>query len=438
MRLSGRIALRYLRSKKSHGAVSAIAAVSIAGVAIATAAVVCVLSVFNGFHSVLSDKLDILAPDAIITPAKGKTIPEADAVAARLEKLPEADIVMPSIQEQALALYGTYELPVTVKGVVPDQYRRMTALDSIIIAGEGLDAIGNAEETYDDTEESEFETWEEYEARISRASHTSAGLLSIGAAARLGHVMPGDQVTVFTPRREGRLNIANPVASFIVDSLLVKGVYEARQNEYDQDMVVMPLHTARNLLQYTTEANAIEVKAADGVSPAALADALKQNLGHGFIVRDRLEQQQINFRMVNIEKWVSFLLLFFILVIASFNIITTMTMLVLEKEGQLSLLTALGMRSRKIGRIFSWESMYVSLAGTAAGIILGLILCLLQQHFGLIRLEGDPSSLIMQAYPVKVVWTDIFIILIPAAIIAFASSWITSAFARSRIDLAKG
>lgn len=422
--LSGRIGVRFLRSKKSHGAISAIAAVSVAGVAIATAAVVCVLSVFNGFREVLSARLDTLSPDVIVTPAQGKTIRDADSLASVLSKVNGVEIAMPSVTDKALALYGIHEMPVTIKGIDPSIYSKITCLDSILMPGSGKVAAR--------PEIPEFEYYEDMEEYMQTAP-TPKGIASIGAAVRLGNVPMGDNVLIFAPRRDGHINPANPATSFVVDSITVAGIYEAQQSDYDQDMILIPVELARELLQYDTEATAIEIKVSNGTSPQHLAQKLSNQLGPDLSVKDRIAQQDINFRMVNIEKWVSFLLLFFILIIASFNIITTLSMLVLEKRNSMKVLSTLGMGSGRIAGIFRWESTWVSITGAVIGLALGLTLCFLQQKFGFIRLNGNSDTLIMQTYPVKVIWKDIIIILIPITLISLLTAFITGRFARSRV-----
>lgn len=412
--LSAAIAWRYLRSKKSHGAVSAIAAVSVAGVAIATAAIVCVLSVFNGFQTVLSSKLNILTPDVTVTPVRGKTIPDVDSLAQAVSKVEGVDFVMPSVTDKALAIAHGREMPVTLKGVDPALYSRLTKVDSIVMVAERT-------------------------GRVLTDSLPNDALVSIGAVMRLGNAHPGDSLMIFLPKREGRINVSNPVSSFVIDSIRVAGVYEAKQSEFDTDMMIVPIQTARDLFQYDDfEATALEVKGKKGVAPELLGEKIRASLDAGGVgsqyeVKDRLQQQEINFRMIRIEKWVTFLLLFFILVIASFNIISTMSMFVLEKRRSLKTLRALGMSARRIGAVFTWESLYVSLLGGVAGIVLGVALSLAQEHFGLIKIAGDPTGLIMTAYPVHLIWTDLIAAMIPILLIGVATSLIASAFARRKI-----
>ncbi|MDE6143351.1 MAG: FtsX-like permease family protein, partial [Muribaculaceae bacterium] len=259
-------------------------------------------------------------------------------------------------------------------------------------------------------------------------------LASVGVAHQLGIHSPGETMFIFAPRREGRVNLANPVASFITDSVTVADVFQAMQSDYDEKTVICDIATARNLFQYDTEATAIEVKTSPGADISKVAEDIAGRLGGGVSVKDRFRQQEISFRMVSIEKWVTFLLLVFIMIIASFNIVSTMCMLIIDKQPSMSTLSAIGMNRRTIGRTFWWESIFVSASGCIGGLILGLALCLAQQHLGLIKLAGDPDSLVVSAYPVKVVWTDIFIAAAPAVAIGIATASLAAAFARSRIS----
>ena len=218
------------------------------------------------------------------------------------------------------------------------------------------------------------------------------------------------------------MNLANPMSSFLTDSVSVAGIFQAMQSDYDNNTVICDITTARNLFQYTTEATQLEVKATPGTDLPALASDIELSLGPNALAKDRARQQQTNFRMVEIEKWVTFLLLIFILLIASFNIISTLCMLIIEKQHSMATLSALGMSRKSIGATFWWESMYVSMSGGIAGIITGLALCLIQEHFGLIKLGGDPEAMIITAYPVAVEWSDVLIALAPVTIIGLAAA----------------
>ncbi len=409
---SAAIAWRYLISKKSHSAVGAISAVSICGMAIATAAIICVLSVFNGFRNVIGGRLDAMSPDVMITPLKGKVFENADSLASLISQTDGVALAVPSITDNALALCGSREMPVTIKGVDIANYRNITALDSLIIDTCRIDAIPGSETGKDE-------------------NTPSTAVFSIGVASGLG-ALSGTEALLFTPRRIGRVNMSNPASSFLTDSVLVTQVYRSDQAEYDENMVIVDIETARNLLQYDSEASAIEIAAKPGYDIATLCKHLEQLLGSGYVVKDRMRQQEMNFRMISIEKWVTFLLLFFILVIASFNIISSLSMLVIEKENSIATLRALGMSRRSIGSVFFWESVFVTSIGGVSGVFLGVGLTLLQEHFGLIKLQGDPSTLTVTSYPVQLDPNDILLTFLPVIVIGIASALITAAFARSK------
>ena len=404
--LPARIAWRYLRAPKSHSAVSAISIISVVGVAIATAAIVCVLSVFNGFRGLLSNTLDLLAPDVLVTPATGKTFADADSLLNIINKIDGVGTAMPTVTDNALAIYNAKEMPITLRGVVPEIYSEITEIESLFVNGEGI-----AGYSPDDA------------------------AVSVGLAQQLGTGAGSEGLFLFAPRREGRVNLSNPMASFLTDSVSVRGIFQSLQSEYDENTVICDISTARELFQYTTEATAIEINTDPDADISGVASEIHKALGEKAVVKDRFQQQETHFRMVNIEKWMTFLLLIFILMIASFNIISTLCMLIIEKQSSMATMSALGMNRRQIGKTFWWESIYVSLAGGIGGIIIGVALCLIQEKFGLIKLGGDPDILVVHAYPVIVEWSDLLVALIPVAAIGIITAWISAAFARSRVDI---
>lgn len=427
--LPAKIAGRYLTSKKSHSAVSAIATVSVVGVAVATAAIICVLSVFNGFGKIIMSASDRILPDIMITPAAGKTIPQADSIASVASAVAGVEEAMPSIAEQALALHDGYEMPIILKGVKQEPYSKITNVPELIADGGSYILSSNLPEgrpryEYDEEMEMYFEVTD---------TMTYFALPAIGSAAHLGTV-PGSKLLIFAPRREGAINMADPVTSFLSDSVTVAATIQSDRPEFDSNTIIVDIDLARRLLQYSDEASAIELKIADNASADAIAADLSRRLGKGFIIKNRLQQQEINFHMVEIEKWITFLLLSFILLIASFNCISTLSMLVLEKEKSLSTLSAIGMRHNAIASIFAWESLYVTMIGFFAGAAIGLGLCLLQEHFGLLRFSGDSSQMLVSAYPVVVKWTDLVAVCIPTLLIGTLTAWVTARFARSRIS----
>ena len=405
--LAAKIAWRYLRSKKSHGAVTTITTVSIIAMAVATAAIICVLSVFNGFQQVIASKLDSLSPDVMVTPAEGKAFDQSSELTERIRKMPEVEVATPTLSDNALIICNGQEMPVKIKGVIAEEYARVTSVRQLFDPDFG---------TYID----------------QPAAAPDNAIVSIGVAARLS-ITPDQYLLIFAPRRRGRVNLANPASSFLTDSLHVTGIYHTDQQQYDEDGVILPIEKARRLLQYQDQASAVEIKCRPGSDAEQVAQKIASALGSDYVVKDRARQQEMNFRMVKIEKWVSFLLLGFILAIAGFNIISSLSMLVIEKERGIATFSAIGLSRRQIGNIFAWESIYVALAGGISGIILGVTLCLIQQEFGLITLAGDPSMAIVTAYPVAVDPLDVLITLIPIIIIGMITAAITATFARSRI-----
>ena len=406
--LALKIAWRYMMAPKSHGAVNAISIISVVGVAVATAAIVIVLSVFNGFRFHLNARLDSLTPDVSVVPAYGKTIENGDSLAELLKKFPGVSEAMPEVSDNALIIAGSKEMPITLKGVIPEKIAKITSIDSLLLDGEPV---------------------ENYTPRQSS--------ISVGVAQRLGIYSSGDTIFLFAPKRHGRLNMANPLASFLTDSIEVASIFRTMQNEFDENTVICDIETARELFQYDTQATSVQIKAEKGVDPVDLASRIRIQVGDKFIVKDRMQQQEVNFRMVEIEKWITFLLLSFILVIASFNIISTLCMIILDKGNSLYTLSHLGLSHARIGNIFWWESILITLWGAFAGLILGLVISLLQEKFSLLKLAGDPENLVLQAYPVRVEWLDLGITMIPIAVIGLITAWIAHLFAKGQV-LSKG
>ena len=405
MSLPLKIAFRYLKSKKAHNAVNIISIISICGVVVTTAALVCVLSVFNGFRGVIQDRLARLDPEVAITPAKGKVMPDADSVLTAIGSIDGIDKAMPVLEDQALAVYADYQMPVRLKGV-PVNYHEINALDSTIIDG-----------YYALTDE------------VSRFAVVGIGP-AMNLRLRAGSLL---MLQLYAPRRVGRVNVANPIDAFMSDSLFVSSIFQVQQNSYDQDLIFVPLDFARNLFDYESEASQIELKLRPGSNPQAVMRQVSQLLGPSYEVKDRLMQQSESFRMVNVEKWVTFLLLAFIMIIATFNVISTLSLLIIEKDESIATFQNLGATRQQITRIFVAEGWLITMLGAVLGVILGLLLCLGQQTFGWLKLSADPSQVIVNAYPVQVVWTDVVVVLLLVAAIGFVTSLVTSTIMRNRL-----
>ena len=405
MSLPLKIAWRYLVSKKGHQAVNIISIVAVCGVVVATAALICVLSVFNGFRGLIMGKLAMLDPQVAITATMGKTINDADSVIDVVNNIPGVERAVPVILDQALAIYAQYQMPVRLKGV-PDNYNTMNDIDSVIVDGE----------------------WK-LRDQVSRYIVVGAG-----PAVRL-MVRPESlgMVYLYAPQRQGHVNIANPMGAFRQDSLFVSGIFQLQQNSYDADLIYVPLDVAQELFDYETEATQIEVKLDSGANEQQVMHAIGKLLGSSYQVQNRLMQQREAYRLVNIEKWMAFLLLAFILVIATFNVISTLSLLIIEKDDSIATLRALGANDRQISRIFVLQGWLITLAGAITGVVIGLILCLCQQQFGWLRLSGDPANMIINAYPVEVQWTDVIITLALVAAVGLLTSMVTALIMRRRL-----
>lgn len=405
MSLPLKIACRYLVSKKGHQAVNIISIVAVGGVVVATAALICVLSVFNGFRGLIMGKLAMLDPQIAITATLGKTINDADSVIEVVSALPGVDRAVPVIEDQALAIYAQLQMPVRLKGV-PDDYNTMNLMDSVIVDGQ----------------------WK-LRDQVSRYAVAGAG-----PAVRL-MVRPDflGMVRLYAPQRQGRVNIANPMGAFRQDSLFVSGIFQLQQNSYDADLIYVPLEMARELFDYETEATQVEVKLAPGANEQEAMSAISQALGNSYQVKNRLMQQREAYRLVNIEKWMAFLLLAFILVIATFNVISTLSLLIIEKDDSIATLRALGANDRQISRIFVLQGWLITLVGAMTGVVIGLLLCLGQQRFGWLRLSGDPANMIINAYPVEVQWTDVLITFALVAAVGLLTSMVTALIMRRRL-----
>ena len=405
MSLPLRIAWRYLVSKKGHQAVNIISIVAVCGVVVATAALICVLSVFNGFRGLIMGKLAMLDPQVAITATVGKTVADADSVIDAVTAIPGVERAIPVIEDQALAIYAQMQMPVRLKGV-PDDYNTMNGMDSVIIDGQ----------------------WKMRD-QVSRFAVVGAG-----PAVRL-MVRPEflGMVRLYAPQRQGRVNVANPMGAFRQDSVFVAGIFQLQQNSYDADLIYVPLDMARELFDYETEATQIEVKLAMGAREQQVMDGIARALGSGYQVKNRLMQQREAYRLVNIEKWMAFLLLAFILVIATFNVISTLSLLIIEKDDSIATLRALGANDRQISRIFVLQGWLITLAGAVTGVVIGLILCLCQQQFGWLRLSGDPANMIISAYPVEVQWTDMLVTLALVAAVGLLTSMVTALIMRRRL-----
>ncbi|MCM1319974.1 MAG: FtsX-like permease family protein [Muribaculaceae bacterium] len=449
--LALRLALRYLWSRKSHSAVTAIAIAGVCGVAVATMAIICVLSVFNGFNEAIVDRDTRIMSDLMVRSASSDIINNADSLTQSIAGIEGVEAVTPVIVDEAVAFYNGKQLPVRLLGVDPTAYRRVTAIDSVIVEGswkpqpqalvdheasQSLTAEQN--DAITDMAAADFDEAALFaEAELSSdpvqtdTLPVSPILVSSGVAGNLGLPHGSESgIMVYLPRRNSSSAFTDPSSSFMVDSLAATGVFSSQQAEFDAATIIADIEVARRLLEYDTQANVLYISLKDNSNQSDIQSHIAKILGPHYTISTRTDRQTLHFRMVAIEKWITFLLLAFILVIASFNIISTLSMLIIEKRSNIHTMTNYGASRSLIGRVFFWESIIVCMVGSLVGLVAGIILCMLQQHFGLISIPGNPSQIIMSHYPVSIRITDILIVFVLCAAVALIIGAISASFAR--------
>ncbi|MDM8207762.1 FtsX-like permease family protein [Bacteroides gallinaceum] len=390
------IARRYLFSKKSHNAINVISAISICGVALATLALVCTLSVFNGFQDLVSTFFTAFDPQLKIVPASGKVFDGKDKRIQLLRNIPEVALMCESVEDNALVQYQGKQAMAVVKGM-EDNFDELTPIDTILFGrGELL--------LHDEV--------------VDYAIPGVQLLASLGTGVRFL-----DPLEIYAPKRGAKVNMANPAASFNSGNLFSSGlVFAVNQEKYDGSYIITSLQFARKLFQYTDEVSAVNLKLVAGADVDAVKRKIENVLGNDFRVLDRYEQQADTFRIMEIEKLISYLFLTFILMIACFNVIGSLSMLIIDKRDDAATLRNLGADERQIFRIFLFEGRMITFIGAVSGIVLGVLLCWLQQRFGLISL-GSSGSFIVDAYPVSVHWEDIVLIFVTVVAVGFLSVW---------------
>ena len=403
--LSLRIALRYLIARKSHAAVNIISLVSMIGVALAVAAMVVVMSVFNGFAQFTASRVTALEADLTVAPDSGKVIADSPALVARLMEIDGVERVDGTIEERAFAIHGDRQSPVVLRGVDP-RSPFMSRLGSMTI--DGASYIGDLQ-------------------------GYNMAMLSVGASNALRAAPSGDMaVRLYEPRRVGRISPANPARAFRADSVWVAGVFRSDTEQADADMMVVSIATARTLLDYSDEASMIQLTLARDASPASVKRQVEAMLPPSLSVKEPIERQAEAFRMINMEKWVTLLMLTFILLIAAFNILSTMGMLMAEKRDNMAVMRWLGAPSSLTGSIFGWLGALITLAGGVAGIVLGCGITLLQQHCGIVKMAvSDPGALALETYPVRLLAADLPVVAAITATVALAAAFVTRRVARS-------
>ena len=391
------IARRYLFSKKSTHAINVISGISVVGVAVASMALVVTLSVFNGFHDMVASLFTQMDPQLKITPVKGKTAPADDPVLTRIRRLPQVEVATECLEDQALAVYLDRQLMVKVKGV-QDNFDSLTHIREIL-EGDGQYELHAADMHY--------------------------GIPGLGVAYLLGMGYTYQQpLKIYAPKREGQLDMSNPTEGFVEDELFSPGVvFFLKQGKYDKNYILTSLEFTRRLFAQDGMLSSLEIRLKPGSDFEAVKAEMQQIAGDRFLVRDRYEQQDDTFRIMKIEKLIAYIFLTFILMIACFNIIGSLSMLIIDKKADVVTLRNLGASDRQITRIFLFEGRMISVIGAVIGIALGLLLCWIQQQYGLVRLGSTEGSFIVDAYPVSVHPWDVVLIFITVLLIGFLAVW---------------
>lgn len=391
------IARRYLFSKKSTHVINIISGISVVGVAVATMALVVTLSVFNGFHDLVASLLTSFDPQIEIVPTKGKTAPADDPILTKIRNLPQVDVATESVEDQAMAIYKGRQAMIKVKGV-EDNFSELSHINDILY-GDG-----------------EFSL---------HAANLQFGVVGIRLADNLGMTADWDgQLKIYAPKREGQLDLMNPTEGFVEDSVISPGVvFSVKQARYDRDYVLTSIAFARNLLGQQGMLSQLEIRLKPGSDLDAVKAEMQKIAGSKYRVLDRMEQQADTFKIMKIEKFIAYIFLTFILAVACFNIIGSLSMLIIDKKNDVVTLRNMGASDKQIVRIFLFEGRMISAIGAILGILVGLLLCWLQQVYGLVSLGRSSGSFIVDAYPVSVHPEDIIIIFITVLAVGFASVW---------------
>ena len=391
------IARRYLFSKKSTHVINLISGISAVGVAVATMALVVTLSVFNGFHDLVATFLTAFDPQIQVVPTQGKTAPADDPVLQKIRTLPEVDVATESVEDQALAVYQGKQAMVTVKGV-DDNFDQLTHINDILY-GDG-----------------EFSL---------HAANLEYGTVGIRLADQLGMTADWDgYLNIYAPQREGQLDMMNPMEGFVEDSLISPGaVFMVRNAKYDANYIVTSIGFARRLFNQQGMLSQLELRLKPGSNLDAVKAEMREIAGEKYRVLDRMEQQADTFRIMKIEKFIAYIFLTFILAVACFNIIGSLSMLIIDKKEDVTTLRNMGATDKQITRIFLFEGRMISVIGAVIGILLGLLLCWLQQEYGLVALGQSSGSFVVDAYPVSVHPEDIIVVFLTVVAVGFVSVW---------------
>jgi len=388
------IAKRYLFARKSKNVINIISAISVVGVSIGTMALIVILSVFNGFDNLVQSLFNSFDPDIKITIKEGKTFSSGTERIQNLKKLKGVLYMSEIIEENALLKYDDRQYIVTVKGV-SDEFIKMSGIDSMIIDGEFI-------------------------LKENKNNYAVIGQgVALSLAVGLNFITP---INIYVPKRTQKASL-NPEEAFSRKYIFPSGIF-AIQQDFDSRYIIVPIDFARDLLDYSNEVSAIELKL-DPVfnkDKDKIQEEIKKHLGTGYEVKNRFEQQELLYKIMKSEKWAIFLILTFILIIASFNVIGSLTMLIIEKKKDIDTLRSLGTNLSVLRKIFLFEGWMISILGAILGLMTGTIICLIQQHFGLIKIQGS-DSFVIDTYPVYMELPDFVYVFVTVLFIGYLAAW---------------
>lgn len=393
------IARRYVFSKKSTNAINVISAISVVGVAVGTMALVIVLSVFNGFHDLVASFFTNFDPQIELVPTQGKTAPADDPVLDQVRQMPQVSVHTDVLEDQGLAVYGDRQQMVTVMGV-DDNFTQLTNIGDILY-GDG-----------------------EFTLQAANLFYAIPGIRlaqDMGLGARFDGYLK-----LYAPVRRGQItDLEDPSDGFVVDSLISPGVvFAVNQAKYDRDHIICSIGFARRLFDQDGMLSSLQIRLKPGSDLAAVKKQMREIVGSKYRVLDRFEQQSDTFNIMQIEKVLAYVFLTFILMVACFNIISSLSMLIIDKKADAATLRNLGATDRQIRSIFLFEGRIISAIGAVVGILLGLLLCWLQQEFGLVHMGDSAGSFVVNAYPVSVHYDDVAIVFVTVLLIGWAAAWI--------------
>ncbi len=391
------VARRYLFSKKKTHAINVISLISVIGVAVATMALVIVLSVFNGFHDLVASFFTNFDPQLKVVPVEGKTVPADDPILTKISHFPEVDVATGTVEDMALAIYNGKQAMVTIKGV-DDNFPQLTHITEILY-GDG-----------------------QFQLHTANLQYGTPGI-RLAQTLGLGANWKG-YLKIYAPQREGQLDMTDPQSGFVVDSLISPGVvFSVNQGKYDKSYIVTSLGFAQNLFNQQGMLSALELRLKPGSNFESVKARMQQVAGKKYQVLDRFEQQSDTFKIMKVEKLLAYIFLTFILIVACFNIIGSLSMLIIDKKDDVVTLRNLGASDKQIRRIFLFEGRLISVFGAIFGILLGLLLCWLQQQYGFVKMGSSDGTFVVNAYPVSVHYSDVLLIFLTVIATGWLAVW---------------